>query len=168
MTLASLLQQTKCHLRELDISWCNISSEGAVHLAAALANVNHTLTELIISGNPIGDIGAAAFGDMLRSNSALSKLNMDTCGITSEGCVRLAGGLTENTTLQELWMSCDQIGMEGAKALSKVIEENKTLQRLLLHGDDSLGEGMVDSLLASNASVQQTPEWGGYKVMSAV
>ena len=147
MSLASLLQQAECQFRKLDISNCNISGEGAVHLATALTN-NSSLAEFDISWNPIGDIGATAFGDIVRNNTALTTLELDRCGITSEGCVQLAAGLTENTTLQTLWLSGNHVGVEGAKALSKVIEENKTLRELWLHGDDSLGEG-VDSLLAS-------------------
>ena len=74
MSLASLLQQEECQFRKLVIRECNISGEGAVHLAAALAN-NHSLAELSISHNPIGDIGATAFGDMVRNNTALTTLN---------------------------------------------------------------------------------------------
>ena len=81
MSLASLLQQAECQLGELNISECNISGEGAVHLAAALTN-NHSLAELNISDNPIGDIGATAFGDMDMDNTALTILNLDLCGIT--------------------------------------------------------------------------------------
>ena len=147
MSLASLLQQAECQFRTLDIRECNISGEGAVHLAAALTN-NHSLEELDISRSPIGDIGATAFGDMVRNNTALTILDLDKCGITSEGCVQLAARLTENTALQILWMRGNHVGVEGAKALSKVIEENKTLRMLWLDDDDSLGEG-VDSLLAS-------------------
>ena len=146
MSLASLLQQAECQFRELVIRECNISGERAVHLAAVLTN-NHSLAKLDISLNPIRDIGATAFGDMVRSNT-LTTLYLAWCGITSEGCVQLAAGLTENTTLQTLWMYGNDVGVEGAKALSKVIEENKTLRDLRLYDDDSLGEG-VDSLLAS-------------------
>ena len=148
-SLASLLFQAECLLRMLDLTFCNISGEGAVHLAAALTN-NHSLTWLEISDNPIGDIGATAFGDMIRNNTALTTLHLNKCGITSEGCVQLAAGLTENTTLQTLRMDGNHVGVEGAKALTKVIEANKTLRSLwLLHRDESLGEGAVDSLLAS-------------------
>ena len=102
MSLALLLQQAECQFRKLDIS--DISGEGTLHLAAALTN-NHSLVELDISGNPIGDIGATAFRDIVRNNTALTKLYLGWCGITSEGCVQLAAGLTENTTLQTLWMT---------------------------------------------------------------
>ena len=75
-----------------------------MHLAAALTN-NHSLAELDISYNILGDIGASAFGDMVRNNTALTTLQLNRCGITSEGCVQLAAGLTENTALQTLEMS---------------------------------------------------------------
>ena len=156
MSLASLLQHPKCQFKQLDVHGCNISGEGAVHLAAALTK-NHTLTYLELSDNPIGDIGAAAFGDMVRNNTALTRLHLNRCGITSGGCVQLAAGLTENGTLGSLRMSRNHVGVEGAKALSKVIEENKTLRNLSLYNDDSLGEG-VDSLLAS-LQKNKTVQW---------
>ena len=69
-------------LEELEIrKECNISGEGAVHLAAALTN-NHSLIWLDISDNPIGDIGAAAFGGMVHNNTALRNLYLNRCGIT--------------------------------------------------------------------------------------
>ena len=156
ISLASLLQQAECQLRELYIERCSISGEGAVHLAAALAN-NHSLTELFIADNPIGDIGAAAFGDMVRSNTALTTLYMDWCGINSEGCVQLAAGLAENTALQTLRMRDNRIGAEGAKAMGKGIEKNKALRELWMQDDDTLGEG-VGSLLAG-IQKNTTLEW---------
>ena len=156
ISLASLLQQAECQLGKLDIQECNISGEGAVHLAAALTN-NHSLTWLIISDNPIGDIGAAAFGSKMRNNTALKTLYMNRCQITSEGCVQLAEGLIENTALLKLMIGGNHFGVEGAKALSKVVDMNKTLKELRLYSDDSLGEG-VDSLLASLQN-NKTLDW---------
>ena len=74
MSLASLLQQAECQFRELGIWDCNISGEGAVHLTN-----NHSLAYLDISYNPIGDIGATAFGDMVRNNTALTTLLLGSC-----------------------------------------------------------------------------------------
>ena len=64
VSLSSLLQQSVCQLRKLDISGCGIRGEGAVHLGTGLTN-NHSLATLEVGGNPIGDIGAAALGDMI-------------------------------------------------------------------------------------------------------
>ena len=147
VSFGALLQQSVCQLRELYISRCGISCEGAVYLGTGLTN-NHSLTTLDIADNPIGDIGAAALGDMIRSNNVLTSLDMGKCGITSEGCVQLAAGLIENNTIQILRLNDNGVGMEGARAISEVIEKNKTLKWLWLHGDESLEEG-VDSIVHS-------------------
>ena len=142
VSLSSLLQQSVCQLRELDISECGICGEGAVHLGTGLTN-NHSLTTLKIGSNPIGDIGAAALGDMIRENTVLETLSMRNCEITSQGFVQLAAGLISNTSLKTLWLGGNHCGMEGAKAISNMLEENKTLQRLDLDVDDSLEEGVA-------------------------
>ena len=142
VSLSSLLQQSVCQLRELDISGCGIRGEGAVHLGAGLTN-NHSLTTLEIMDNSIGDIGAAALGDMIRDNTVLETLYMYNCEITSQGFVQLAAGLISNTSLKTIWLNGNQCGMEGAKAISYMLEENKTLQRLDLFKDDSLEEGVA-------------------------
>ena len=72
-SLAELLQHTPCLLRELNIRECGINGDGARYIGAALSS-NHSLTEVNISANPIGDIGAVAFGDSLRNNTTLARL----------------------------------------------------------------------------------------------
>ena len=141
-SLSSLLQQSVCQLRVLDIRRCGIRGEGAVHLGTGLTN-NHSLTTLEMRDNPIGDIGAAALGDMIRDNTVLETLHMDKCEITSQGFVQLAAGLISNTSLKTLWLSGNYCGMEGAKGISNMLEENKTLHELELFGDDSLEEGVA-------------------------
>ena len=142
VSLSSLLQQSVCQLRELDISWCGIRGEGAAHLGTGLTN-NHSLTRLVIGGNPIGDIGAAAFGDIIRDNTVLEILHMGNCEITSQGFVQLAAGLISNTSLKTLGLNGNHCGIKGAKAISNMLEENKTLQELWLYCDDSLEEGVA-------------------------
>ena len=142
VSLSSLLQQSVCQLRKLYISRCGICGEGAVHLGTGLTN-NNSLTTLEIRYNPIGDIGAAAFGGIIRDNTVLETLDMDNCEITSQGFVQLAAGLIGNTSLKKLFLSSNHCGMEGAKAISNMLEENKTLQELDLDRDDSLEEGVA-------------------------
>ena len=141
-SLSSLLQQSVCQLRGLDIRRCGICGEGAVHLGTGLTN-NHSLTTLEMGDNPIGDIGAAALGDIIRDNTVLETLHIDYCELTSQGFVQLAAGLISNTSLKTLWLSGNHCGMEGAKAIGNMLEENKTLQGLYLDHDDSLEEGVA-------------------------
>ena len=73
MCLRSLLQQSVLKFRELHISRCGVTSEGAVQLARGLTG-NQWLTLLNMAGNSIGDTGAAALGDMLKYNTSLQVL----------------------------------------------------------------------------------------------
>ena len=147
MCLRSLLQQSVLKFRELDISECGVTSEGAVQLARSLTG-NQWLTILDMNRNSIGDTGAAALGDMLKYNTSLQVLNIGWCGITSQGAVEVAAGLTENSTLHVLVMGSNEIGVAGAEAMARLLVENSTLQLLDLGWDETLGEG-VDVLLSS-------------------
>ena len=129
-------------------------SDGAEHLGAALTN-NHSLTELNISINTIGDTGAAALGDALGNNKALITLVMVGCRIFSEGCAALAAGLSYP---QYYKLYSNDVGVEGAVALGEALAHNKTLKILNLCGDESLQEEGVNSLIASlisNTTLQQ-------------
>ena len=147
MCLRSLLQQSVLKFRELNITGCGVTSEGAVQLARGLTG-NQWLTAMNTWGSSIGDTGAAALGDMLKYNTSLQELNIVLCGITSQGAVEVAAGLTENSTLHVLHMNRNEIGVAGAEAMARMLVENSTLQELDLILDKTLGEG-VDVLLSS-------------------
>ena len=147
MCLRSLLQQSVLKFRALNITWCGVTSEGAVQLARGLTG-NQWLTAMNTWGSSIGDTGAAALGDMLKYNTSLQKLYIADCGITSQGAVEIAAGLTENSTLHVLYMKHNEIGVAGAEAMARMLVENSTLQELDLKLDETLGEG-VDVLLSS-------------------
>ena len=147
MCLRLLLQQSVLKLRELEISQCDITSEGAVQLARGLT-CSQWLTVLNMWRNRIGDTGAAALGDMLKYNTSLQKLDIGECSITSQGAVEIAAGLTENSTLHVLNISRNEIGVAGAEAMARMLMQNRALQVLTLSCDETLGEG-VDVLLSS-------------------
>ena len=131
-SLASLLKHCTCQLKELDISRCSINSDGAVQLAAALSE-NKSVVEINMSWNKdIGDVGAGAFGNMLRRNAVLRELYLSHCGITSQGCDRLAGGVRANSTLQVLDLSDNVLGREGVYLLLTSLQNNTSLKKLIL------------------------------------
>ena len=128
-SLASLLKHRTCQLKELD---CSINSDGAVQLAAALSE-NKSVVEVRMGlNNDIGDVGAGAFGDMLRRNTVLQELKLSRCGITSQGCDRLAGGVRANSTLRVLDLSDSQIEEKGVDLMLTSLQSNKTLRTLIL------------------------------------
>ena len=131
-SLASLLKQYTCQLKELDISICRINIDGVVQLAAALSE-NKSVVEVDMWGDEdIGDVGAGAFGDLLRKNTVLRELNLSYCGITSQGCDRLAGGIRVNSTLQVLDLSYNRIEDKGVDLMLSSLQSNITLKRLIL------------------------------------
>ena len=104
MSLSSLLQQSVLLMRKLDISWCEVTSDGAVQLAMALTN-NLWLTELNMGCNSIGEEGAKALANMLKENRTLKKLGLHGDNTLGEGVDVLISSLQENKTLQRLVLS---------------------------------------------------------------
>ena len=131
-SLAALLRHHACQLKELDISNCRIKFNGAVQLATALSENKSVVKVNIGSNEDVGDVGAGAFGDVLRKNKILRELNMSDCGITSQGCDRLAGGVVANSMLQVLNLSWNRLGGEGVNLMLTSLQKNSSLKRLIL------------------------------------
>ena len=131
-SLASLLKHRTCQLKELDISFCNINSDGAVQLATALSENKSVVNISMRLNEDIGDVGAGAFGDMLRRNTVLQELGLRYCGITSQGCYQLAGGVRANSTLQVLDLSWNRIEEKGVDLMIISLKFNKILKELVL------------------------------------
>ena len=101
-SLASVLEDSKCILTELNLQDCHISSEGAVELAAALCK-NTTLKHLDLDHNPIGVEGASSMSDMLQCNTSLEELYLCDDSVGEEGVHQLINSLKDNNkTLREL------------------------------------------------------------------
>ena len=59
---------------------------GAVYISQLL-NVTHTLQELNIRSNDIGDDGMAVISEALQHNKSLTTLNVGWCGLSVKGTV---------------------------------------------------------------------------------
>ena len=103
MSLFSLLQQSMLKFSKLNISYCGVTSDGAVQLARALTN-NSWLTELIMRFNRIGEEGAKAVANMLKENRTLKELDLSGDKTLGEGVDVLISSLQESKTLQRLWL----------------------------------------------------------------
>ena len=148
-SLAVILKQSTLRFAELNISRCEIVSDGAVMLAKALTS-NSWLTELDMSGNNIQDDGAKELGKMLKHSFTLRKLYLRECGIAGDGCSELAAGLVKNSMLQKLDMCGNMIGINGCSALGRMLVQNSVLLELDLRSNKlaSLKEG-VSALISS-------------------
>ena len=153
--LASILHQSLWQLKELIIRDCGITEDGAIQITRAVTD-NHSLTELDMFINCIGDPGAVALGEMLKHNTQLTSLKIGRCGIGPEGCFQIVSALTQNTTLRLLWMGSNTIGEEAAKLMGEILGQNESLQDLHMEFDSSLGGGAntVISSLQNNKTLR--------------
>ena len=73
---------------------------GAISISKMMMG-NHSLQELDISENYIGDDGISAIAGAL-GNCKISKLDVEECGITLTGARSLATALYSSNTVREL------------------------------------------------------------------
>ena len=81
-----------------------LCDEEVVLLADALLE-NHSLEELSLAGNSIGDGGATHLARVLRGNQHLTKLTLHGCGIGKDGTLEIGRALMADQCLQALSLS---------------------------------------------------------------
>ncbi|CAF3376824.1 unnamed protein product [Rotaria socialis] len=96
-----------------------------------------TITELNLSNNEIGDIGAQYLAHALRDNKTLTLLDLSGNEIGNTGAQHFATALQKNQTLTILNLESNRVQDDGMKYLAKVLENNKTLKRLDLEKNPS-------------------------------
>ena len=73
-------------------------------------------TSLKLRGTKIGDAGAKALAEALKTNGELTTLHLGHNGIEAEGAAALAAALTSNAALTSLHLVGNAIREEGARA----------------------------------------------------
>ena len=108
---------------------CMITT-GAISISKMMM-VNHSLQELNISDNNIGDDGISAIAGAL-GNCKINILNVVRCGITLTGARSLAAALSSNHTIRVLLLWHNPITVEGALLIVKSAVDNTVCERLLI------------------------------------
>ena len=75
---------------------------GAISISKMMM-MNHSLQELYMDGNNIGDDGISAIAGAL-GNCKINLLDVSWCNITLIGATSLAAALSSNHTFRELWL----------------------------------------------------------------
>ena len=78
-----------------------IHEDGASHIAEVLNNTS-IVSELWLSGNPIGDKGLQTIFNSLKRNNTLKVLSVSHCNMTDAGVPSLIEAMNINTTLERL------------------------------------------------------------------
>ena len=77
---------TLCRVLANPVTYGKIVFTGAVYISQLL-NVTHTLQELDMGSNDIGDDGMAVISESLLHNKSLTELNVSWCGLSVKGTV---------------------------------------------------------------------------------
>ena len=145
MTAVGYVISTASHpVTHLAMASCHLHDD---HVRTLLKNSIHNklkcIEEMRFHGNSIGDEGAVALADGLKSCSNLQTLDLTTNNIGTEGAVALADGLKSCSNLRTLHLSANNIGTEGAVALADGLKSCSNLQTLDLCENNIGDEGAM-------------------------
>ncbi|XP_062403998.1 ribonuclease inhibitor-like [Sardina pilchardus] len=115
--LACALREQHCQLHTLKLNDCNLTESSCAAVASVLKGSR--LKELALSLNDLGDSGVKLLSEELQHASCtLEVLSLASCGITQEGCARLASALRSNPGhLQQLDLTGNTLGDQGRALL---------------------------------------------------
>ena len=110
------------------------AATGAAHnidqeIIQRLRDNDPSLTRLHLSNNQIGDEGARALADALRTNTSLTELYLQANQIGKEGTLDLAEALRTNTSLTGLSLEYNQIGDELKQEIARLMSPEEVQER---------------------------------------
>ena len=101
-----------------------VITTGAISISKMMM-VNHSLQEIDMYGNNIGDCGIIVIAEALAIDSCkINLLNVGRCNITLSGAKMLAAALSSNHTIRELRLMHNAITVEGALLIVKSVVDN--------------------------------------------
>ncbi|XP_073699574.1 NACHT, LRR and PYD domains-containing protein 3-like [Garra rufa] len=155
--ISALLEDKHCQLNTLILCECSITEKQCLILTSALKSNPSHLRELNLSWNQITNTGVNHLCDVLKdSHCKLERLRLSHCSITEEGYKALASALRSNPShLVELDLTGNDPGQSGVKELNDLLQDpNFQLKTLRLNDCKMTDEGCsaVTSALKSNPS----------------
>ena len=106
---------------------------GAISISNMMM-VNHSLQELHMFDNSIGDDGISAIAREL-GNCKINVLDVRECDITLTGAGSLATALSSHPTITQLWLEDNPITVEGAQLIVEAAVHNTVCLHVNIDGE---------------------------------
>ncbi|KAM9290594.1 NACHT, LRR and PYD domains-containing protein 3-like, partial [Gastrophryne carolinensis] len=111
------LRHPGCTLQELSLEYCDVKGLCCDDLRSVLLT-NRSLTKLILTRNPLGDIGVKALCEALRDPSCtLQELSLDGCEATTSCCEDFRSVLVTNRSLTKLDLCSMDLKFSGVRVI---------------------------------------------------
>ncbi|XP_066514908.1 NLR family CARD domain-containing protein 3 [Hoplias malabaricus] len=124
--LSVALRSPDCQIEKLWIVSTGLGCNGVKILTEALKD-NHTVFDLRMAINSIGDVGAACLAELLKTNRSLRDIRLRDNFVTDRGAELLMEALMENTTLKYLWLFDNKLSKECVQQLKDFSKSRPTL-----------------------------------------
>lgn len=122
---------TAKQLQVLDIETCEISDEGTAHLFTSLIDKPNTLETIYLNGNGVGPNASMAIARFLVSPTChLKYLMMSSNPLGDVGAINLASGIAKNTTLEVLTVASCGLSSKGVSALCHALTAHPKIRHL--------------------------------------
>ncbi|XP_055521922.1 NACHT, LRR and PYD domains-containing protein 14-like [Leucoraja erinacea] len=119
--VSAALRNPDCKIQRLELDVVGLTDSGAEDLASALST-NHTVTELWLSRNKLGDSGVKLMSAALRSpDCKIQRLELDSVGLTDSGAEDLVSALITNRSLTGLILTYNSLTDRCVPALCRLI-----------------------------------------------
>ena len=105
MTHLSTILATNTTLKELHLSYCNITDNGVQYICEGLIK-NQTLTELNIGRNrQITSVSTSTIADLIQTTTSLTRLYLYNTSLNNDDIKIICTSLNKNTTIRKLYLS---------------------------------------------------------------
>lgn len=144
-------------LNMIDLSNNSMGPETAPQALCELFKKDGAITEIILSGNRIGDAGVEQIAHSIRENKILKKMELDSVGMTSSGFKVLCEALKDNDALEFLSVNKNDIKDDAMKAFGELLQGNKALATVRMSecGITDTGYQCIAEGMQSNSTVKE-------------
>ncbi|EGC40533.1 hypothetical protein DICPUDRAFT_73870 [Dictyostelium purpureum] len=153
--LITIIESQHPTLRILDLSMLGLREYHIEKLLPYLSKHRY-IEELILDSNPIGDQGIIFISDLLKSNSVLKELDVQSSK-AENGLEYIGAAIAQNKTLKKLIWSYNKSSYSSIIYLSNGLRVNNILESLVLRGCKIEGWGAysLSETLGINKSLKE-------------